>query len=320
MSSPHLNTRPSHRVVEHPVGWSRSRVRHRGDRRLRRGPGDARRCAPGWRARASRTVGTVGANDRGKSPVRSSSLACRGAPNYDAGRRTPIVSARRHVYERFRARLSHVVSSFGACAISRARRAASTRSSRAPLLATFSRPPPRAVTPTTPCARRWRPRRGHNSHLPELTGTSTPRPPSGAIHFPAPDTQGHAFTPLERASSRRSCRLSPPPAALHSTRSPRCWPRRASPPSKNPRRVRSRRRLRRAAPGRTAYPPASAAAAPRRAAAGPGATSTPTGLHLRRVPSENPALDDTRGRDKGRAQVCLCDATVPQVATVRRQD
>ena len=209
-----------------------------------------------------------------------------------------------------RARVSPCVVSrrLGRRAISRALAARrQPRSSRAPLLATFfAAAPGGGHAGTTPLRTTMAPPGAeHHSHLPELTGIEYAPTPSGAIHLPAPDTQGHGHAPLERViSSRRSCRdFSPPPAGLlHLYEiAQMCWAAQGvtapeepptssvtpAPPAEPPQAAdgSTRDALRRGLPRRRR----------RRARR---VRVPPTRPALRRVPSENlGASDDTRGRD-----------------------
>ena len=234
-----------------------------------------------------------------------------------------------------RARASPYVVSrrLGRRAISRALAARrQPRSSRAPLLATFfAAAPGGGHAGTTPLRTTMAPPGAeHHSHLPELTGIEYAPTPSGAIHLPAPDTQGHGHAPLERViSSRRSCRdFSPPPAGLlHLYEiAQMCWAAQGvTAPEEPPDEFGHAGASRRAAPSGGRLYPLTLYVAVSRAVGGvePGAYEyLPLAHALRRVPSENlGASDDTRGRDAAaRAHARLCDATVPQVATARRQD
>ena len=170
----------------------------------------------------------------------------------------------------------------------------------------------------------------HHSHLPELTGIEYAPTPSGAIHLPAPDTQGHGHAPLERViSGRRSCRdFSPPPAGLlHLYEiAQMCWAAQGvTAPEAPPDEFGHAGASRRAAPSGGRLYPLTLYVVVSRAVGGvePSAYEyLPLAHALRRVPSENlGASDDTRGRDAAaRAHARLCDATVPQVATALRQD
>ena len=170
----------------------------------------------------------------------------------------------------------------------------------------------------------------HHSHLPELTGIEYAPTPSGAIHLPAPDTQGHGHAPLERViSSRRSCRdFSPPPAGLlHLYEiAQMCWAAQGvTAPEAPPDEFGHAGASRRAAPSGGRLYPLTLYVVVSRAVGGvePSAYEyLPLAHALRRVPSENlGASDDTRGRDAAaHAHARLCDATVPQVATALRQD
>ena len=234
-----------------------------------------------------------------------------------------------------RARVSPYVVSrrLGRRAISRALAARrQPRSSRAPLLATFfAAAPGGGHAGTTPLRTTMAPPGAeHHSHLPELTGIEYAPTPSGAIHLPAPDTQGHGHAPLERViSSRRSCRdFSPPPAGLlHLYEiAQMCWAAQGvTAPEEPPDEFGHAGASRRAAPSGGRLYPLTLYVAVSRAVGGvePGAYEyLPLAHALRRVPSENlGASDDTRGSDAAaRAHARLCDATVPQVATARRQD